>query len=147
MRRQAIEMKQPPNNAPLPNDFALKILTLLRCGGVSRSELTQQLQPRPSKKALSAHLEQLERLQLVVRESTGSTDRRWIDGDAVLALSASLARCIEGLTEADKAFVRGLSARMEAVLHRRKLFNSPERIIILNEIAQAPRDIHYIWNK
>ena len=120
-------MKQPANNAPFPNDFALQILSLLRRGGVSRSELVQELDPRPSKETLRIHLKQLESLHLVVRDRTGPTDRWWIDGDAVLSMSASLARCAEGLTEADKAFVRGLSAKMGELLQRGKLLNSTDR--------------------
>jgi hypothetical protein len=139
-------MKQPSNNAPFPNDLALQILTLLRRGDVSRWELAQQLNPRRSRKALTAHLQQLERLQLVVRDSTGPTDRWWIDADVVLSMSDRVARCAEGLTQLDKAFVRRLSPEMKEVLNRRKLFNSTERVLILEEIAQAPRGIDYIWN-
>jgi hypothetical protein len=140
-------MEQPPNNAPLPNESALQILALLRRGGVTRAELAQELNPRPSKDALRIHLEQLERLQLIVRDSTGPTDRWWIDGDAVLSLSDALARCAKDLSPLDEAFVRRLSPEIKEVLHRRKLFNYPERIFILHEIAQAPRGVDYIWNK
>jgi hypothetical protein len=140
-------MEQPPNNAPLPNDVALQILTLLRRGGVSRSELAQELNPRPSKDILRLHLDQLERLHLIIRDSTGPTERMWIDGDAVLSLSDALARCAKDLPPLDEAFVRRLSPEMKEVLHRRKLFNYPERIVILQELAQAPRGVDYFWKK
>jgi hypothetical protein len=136
-------MEQLPKNAPFLNDFALRILMLLRRGGVSRSELTQHLRPRPTKKVLGAHLERLEYLQLVVRDSTGPTDRWWIDADVMLSMSDRVARCADGLTQLDKAFVRSLSPEIKEVLHRRKLFNCPERIFILQELAKAPRGVDY----
>jgi hypothetical protein len=140
-------MEQLPKNAPFLNDFALRILMLLRRGGVSRSELTQHLRPRPTKKVLGAHLERLEYLQLVVRDSTGPTDRWWIDADVMLSMSDRVARCADGLTQLDKAFVRSLSPEIKEVLHRRKLFNCPERIFILQELAKAPRGVDYFWKK
>lgn len=140
-------MKQPPKNARFLNDFALRILTLLRRGGLSLAELAEELNPRPSRKVLSTHLERLEYLQLVVRDSTGPTDRWWIDADVMLSMSDRVARCAEGLTQLDKAFVRSLSPEIKEVLWRRKLFSYPERIFILQELAQAPRGVDYFWKK